>query len=176
MAFFKNMVRRWVLFSFTAFNVRKCSFRHILQFFIPYVVDFNRKLYLCLSKDLGETLYESETDSTLLRVPYPTPLLSGYWVHNDFTSKGLYVKNADGGDYEVRKLVEQKLCRKKPPWYQYMVHEVMRSFCKRAANERSFFLNATIISAVNCFETKFDLPWSLTLGNIYRYNRSGFKS
>lgn len=25
---------------------------------------------------------------------------SGYWVHNDLTSKGLYTKNADGGDYE----------------------------------------------------------------------------
>ena len=23
-----------------------------------------------------------------------------YWVHNDFSSKGLYVKNKDGGDYE----------------------------------------------------------------------------
>ncbi len=77
-------------------------FQHIL-----YVVDFNRKLYLCLSKDLGESLYESEIDNTLFRVPYPTLLRSGYWVHNDFTSKGLYVKNADGGDYEVRKHAEQ---------------------------------------------------------------------
>ena len=25
---------------------------------------------------------------------------SGYWVHNDLSSKGLYVKNKDGGDYE----------------------------------------------------------------------------
>ena len=25
---------------------------------------------------------------------------SGYWVHNDLTSKGLYTKNSDGGDYE----------------------------------------------------------------------------
>ena len=25
---------------------------------------------------------------------------SGYWVHNDLTSKGLYVKNSDGNDYE----------------------------------------------------------------------------
>jgi len=25
---------------------------------------------------------------------------SGYWVHNDLTSKGLYVKNKDGNDYE----------------------------------------------------------------------------
>ena len=25
---------------------------------------------------------------------------SGYWVHNDLSSKGLYVKNKDGNDYE----------------------------------------------------------------------------
>ncbi len=70
---------------------------------------------MLLLESLGEILYESRTDSTLFRVPYPTLLRSGYWVHNDFTSKGLYVKNADGGDYEVRKHVEQKLCRKKLP-------------------------------------------------------------
>jgi hypothetical protein len=55
-------------------------------------------------------MFESRTDSTLFSLFY-----AGYWVHNDFTSKGLYVKNADGGDYEVRKHVEQKLCRKKLP-------------------------------------------------------------
>ncbi len=113
-----------------------------------------------LVENLGETLYESETDSTLLRVPYPTPLRSGYWVHNDFTSKGLYVKNADGGDYEVRKHVEQILCRKKLPWVQ--VHGARNNgiiLQETSSQWKIFFLNATIISVENFFETKFDVRY-----------------
>ncbi len=105
-------------------------------------------------------------------------------MHNDFTSKGLYVKNADGGDYEVRKHVEQKLCRKKLPgtstcmsqkatWYEYMVHEIMPSFCeKRSASKRSFFVNAIIISVNVIFKRKFydlDLDLDATTGNTKRF-------
>ncbi len=78
---------------------------------------------MLLLESLGETLFESETGSTLFRVHYPTLLRSGYWVHNDFTSKGLYVKNADGGDYEVRKHAEQipGIMSQKANWYRYLV-------------------------------------------------------
>jgi hypothetical protein len=125
---------------------------NVLSVIFYTLLIFNSKLYLCLSKDLGESLYESETDNTLFRVSYHTLLRSGYWVHNDFTSKGLYVKNADGGDYEVRKHVKQKLCRKKLPWYQYIIQEIMPSVCeKRAVNVRSFLLNAIIISVAFFF-------------------------